>query len=147
MSQARIIFFHSRVVVNNKGNMVTKHRIQTDQAPQAIGAYSQAIRSGNSVYLSGQVGLNPQTMQLVEGGIHAQLEQIMRNMKGVLTAVGGDFSHIVKLTVFLKDLNDYALVNEVMKNHFTQPYPARSVVEISALPLGALVEIEAISVI
>lgn len=127
--------------------MVTKHRIQTDQAPQAIGTYSQAIRSGNSVYLSGQVGLNPQTMQLVEGGIHAQLEQIMRNMKGVLAAVGGDFSHIVKLTVFLKDLKDYALVNDVMKNHFAQPYPARSVVEISALPLGALVEIEAISVI
>ncbi len=127
--------------------MVTKHRIQTEQAPQAIGAYSQGIRSGNSVYLSGQVGLNPQTMQLVEGGTKAELEQIMRNMKGVLAAVGGDFTHIVKVTVFLKDLNDYALVNEVMKSHFTQPYPARSVVEISALPLGALAEIEAISVI
>lgn len=127
--------------------MVTKHRIQTDQAPQAIGAYSQGIRSGNSVYLSGQVGLNPQTMQLVEGGVKPELEQIMRNMKAVLASVGGDFTHIVKLTVFLKDLTDYALVNEVMKNHFTQPYPARSVVEISALPLGALVEIEAISVI
>lgn len=127
--------------------MVTKHRIQTDQAPQAIGAYSQGIRSGNSVYLSGQVGLNPQTMQLVEGGAKPELEQIMRNMKAVLASVGGDFTHIVKLTVFLKDLTDYALVNEVMKNHFTQPYPARSVVEISALPLGALVEIEAISVI
>jgi reactive intermediate/imine deaminase len=127
--------------------MVTKHRIQTDQAPQAIGAYSQGIRSGNAVYLSGQVGLNPQTMQLVEGGAKPELEQIMRNMKAVLASVGGDFTHIVKLTVFLKDLTDYALVNEVMKNHFTQPYPARSVVEISALPLGALVEIEAISVI
>ncbi len=127
--------------------MVAKHRIQTDQAPLAIGAYSQGIRTGNSVYLSGQVGLNPQTMQLVEGGTKAELEQIMRNMKGVLAAVGGDFTHIVKLTVFLKDLTDYALVNDVMKNHFTQPYPARSVVEISALPLGALVEIEAISVI
>lgn len=127
--------------------MVSKHRIQTENAPQAVGSYSQAIRTGNWVFLSGQIGLNPQTMQIVDGGAQNQLEQIMRNMKAVLTSVGGDFTHIVKLTVFLKDLSHYPLVNDVMKAHFTLPFPARSVVEVAGLPLGALVEIEATAVI
>jgi len=127
--------------------MVNKYRIQTDNAPQAVGCYSQAIRTGNWVFLSGQIGLDPKTMQIVEGDVHKQLEQIMLNMKAVLTSVGGDFSHIVKLTVFLTDMSHYPLVNDVMKAHFVLPYPARSVVAVSGLPKEALVEIEAVSVI
>lgn len=127
--------------------MVTKYRIQTEQAPLAVGCYSQAIRSGNWVFLSGQIGMNPQTMQLVEGGVVAELEQIMRNIKAVLAAVGADLSHVVKVTVFLKDLRDYTILNETMERHFNSPYPARSAVEVAGLPKGALVEIEVISVI
>lgn len=127
--------------------MVTKHRIQTEQAPQAVGCYSQAIRSGNWLFLSGQIGLNPETMQMVEGGISAELEQIMRNIKAVLACVGANFSHIVKVTVFLKDLGNYTLLNEAMHNYFSMPYPARSAIEVAGLPRGAVVEIEAIAVI
>ncbi|HRE32253.1 MAG TPA: RidA family protein [Candidatus Berkiella sp.] len=127
--------------------MVTKYRIQTEQAPQAVGCYSQGIRSGNWVFLSGQIGLNPQTMQMVEGGIIAELEQCLRNLKAVLASVGGDFSHIVKVTVFLKDLGNYTVLNEIMQKYFTTPYPARSALEVSRLPRDALVEIEAIAVI
>ncbi len=127
--------------------MVTKHRIQTEQAPLAVGCYSQAIRSGNWLFVSGQIGMNPQTMQLVEGGIAAELEQIMRNIKAVLAAMGADFSHIVKVTVFLKDLGHYTILNETMEKHCSMPYPARSAVEVAGLPRGALVEIEVIAVI
>ncbi|MGE3319381.1 MAG: RidA family protein [Candidatus Berkiella sp.] len=124
-----------------------KGLIQTEQAPKAIGCYSQAIRAGNWVFLSGQIGLKPDLMQIVEGGVRAQLEQIMLNMKAVLAKAGGDLSHIVKQTVFLVDMAHFALVNEVMMGHFSMPFPARSAVQVSALPLGALVEIEAIAVI
>jgi reactive intermediate/imine deaminase len=127
--------------------MVSKHRIQTDNAPQAVGCYSQAIRTGNWVFLSGQIGLDPKTMQMVDGDVQRQIEQILRNMKAVLNSVGGDFSHIVKLTVFLTDMSHYVILNDVMKTHFVSPYPARSVVEVSSLPKNALVEIEAVSVI
>ena len=127
--------------------MVSKHRIHTDNAPEAVGCYSQAIRTGNWVFLSGQIGLDPKTMQMVEGDVQKQLEQILRNMKAVLGAVGGDFTHIVKLTVFLTNMSHYQVLNDVFKAHFTMPYPARSVVEVSALPKGALIEVEAVSVI
>lgn len=127
--------------------MVTKHRIQTEQAPLAVGCYSQAIRSGNWVFVSGQIGMNPQTMQLVEGGAVAELEQIMRNLKAVLAAVGADLTHVVKATVFLKDLGHYTILNEIMEKHFSLPYPARSAVEVAGLPRGALIEIEVIAVI
>ena len=127
--------------------MVSKHRIQTENAPEAVGCYSQAIRTGNWVFLSGQIGLDPKTMQMVDGDVQKQLEQILRNMKAVLGAVGGDFTHIVKLTVFLTNMSHYQVLNEVLKAHFAKPYPARSVVEVRALPKGALIEIEAVSVI
>ncbi len=127
--------------------MVRKQIIQTDNAPQAVGCYSQAIRTGNWIFLSGQIGLDPKTMQMVEGEVQSQIEQILCNMKAVLKSVGGDFSHIVKLTVFLTDMNDYPILNDVMKKHFALPYPARSVVGVSSLPKNALIEIEAVSVI
>lgn len=124
-----------------------KQLIQTEQAPTAVGCYSQAIRSGNWLFLSGQIGLEPALMHIVDGGVRAQLEQIIRNMRAVLVAAGGDLSNIVKQTVFLTDLSHYALVNELMMEHFKLPYPARSLVQVSGLPLGALIEIEAVAVI
>lgn len=124
-----------------------KQLVQTDNAPQAVGSYSQAIRTGNWVFLSGQIGLDPKTMQMVEGDVGQQIEQILRNMKAVLSSVGGDFSHIVKLTVFLTDMDHYSILNEAMKSHFVLPYPARSVVQVSSLPKNAMIEIEAVSVI
>ncbi|MBI4192506.1 MAG: RidA family protein [Betaproteobacteria bacterium] len=120
-----------------------KQPIQTAAAPQAIGTYSQAIRCGDTVYLSGQIGLDPATMQLVEG-IDAQIQRVFQNLKAVAAAAGGSFDHAVKLTVYLTDLSHFARVNEIMSMYFTQPYPARAAVGVASLPRGALVEIDAI---
>ena len=120
-----------------------KQPIHTAAAPQAIGTYSQAVRCGDTVYLSGQIGLDPETMQLVDG-IEAQIHRVFQNLKAVATAAGGSLDHAVKLTVFLTDLSHFARVNEIMSTYFTQPYPARSAVGVASLPRGALIEADAI---
>jgi 2-iminobutanoate/2-iminopropanoate deaminase len=120
--------------------------IQTTSAPAAIGPYSQAIKVGNTVYCSGQLGLDPATGNLV-AGFEAQVKQALLNLKAVTVAAGGDPSQCVKLTLFLTDLSKFALVNELMSQFFTQPYPARSTVGVASLPKGGEFEIEAIMVL
>ena len=124
-----------------------KKIIQTDRAPAAIGTYSQAVRAGDTVYLSGQIPLDPRTMQIVEGGIEVQIRRVFDNLDAVATAAGGGLKDIVKLNVFLIDLGHFAKVNEIMSAHFSQPYPARAVVGVGALPRGAQVEIDAVMVL
>lgn len=126
---------------------MTKEIINTDLAPQAIGTYSQAVKVGNTVYLSGQIPLIPDTMQLVDGDISAQITQVFNNLKAVSEAAGGTLSDIVKLNVFLTDLSHFPIVNEIMGRYFQLPYPARAVVGVAALPKAALVEMDAIMVI
>ena len=117
--------------------------IHTEAAPKAIGTYSQAVRCGNTVYLAGQIGLDPSTMELV-AGIGPQIHRVFENLKAVATAAGGGLGDIVKLTVYLTDLNNFARLNEIMGTYFTEPYPARAAVGVASLPRGALVEIDAI---
>jgi reactive intermediate/imine deaminase len=118
--------------------------IATPLAPQAIGTYSQAIRAGSTVYLSGQIPLDPETGQLVAGDMEAQVRRVFENLKAVATAAGGDLSDVVKLTVYLTDLAHFALVNRVMAEYFSQPYPARAAVGVAALPKGATVEMDGV---
>ena len=118
--------------------------IHTSRAPQAIGTYSQAIRAGDTVYLSGQIPLDPASGELVTGDMEAQVARVFENLKAVAEASGSDLSHIVKLTVYLTDLGHFALVNRVMAEYFTPPYPARAAVGVAALPKGATVEMDAI---
>lgn len=122
---------------------VTKQAVQTAEAPQAIGTYSQAIRAGNTLYLSGQIGLDPVTMQVVEG-VEAQIHRVFRNMQAVAGAAGASLDDAAKLTVFLTDLAHFAKLNEIMAQYLKPPFPARSALGVSQLPRGALVEIEAI---
>lgn len=124
---------------------MTKQAVYTPAAPQAIGTYSQAICAGDCVYVSGQIGLDPATMQVVDG-IDAQVHRVFRNLQAVAAAAGANLDDAVKLTVFLTDLAHFALLNEIMSQYVKHPYPARSAVGISQLPRGALVEIEAILV-
>jgi reactive intermediate/imine deaminase len=124
---------------------VNKEPVQTPDAPGAIGIYSQAIRAGNTVYLSGQIGLDPATMQLVDG-IDAQIHRVFRNLQAVAAAAGATLDDAVKFTVFLTDLANFARLNEIMSQYVQAPYPARSAVGVSQLPRGALVEIEAVLV-
>jgi reactive intermediate/imine deaminase len=118
--------------------------IYTERAPKAIGTYSQAVRVGDTVYLSGQVPLDPGTMQLVGGDIEAQIRRVFENLKAVAEAAGGSLADAVKMTVWLTDLAHFAKVNEVMAAYCTQPYPARAAIGVAALPRGAQVEIECI---
>jgi reactive intermediate/imine deaminase len=118
--------------------------ISTKSAPAAIGTYSQAVKVGSTVYMSGQIPLDPATMQMVEGGIDAQITRVLENLKAVATAAGGTLDNAVKVTVFLTDLANFAKVNEIMAKYFNQPYPARAAVGVASLPRGAQVEIEAI---
>ncbi len=124
--------------------IVARQAIQTDNAPQAIGTYSQAMQSGGTVYLSGQIPLLPETMELVEGDMRAQTRQVFDNLSAVCSAAGGSLANVVKLNVFLTDLSYFPLVNTVMAEYFAQPYPARAAVGVAALPRGAAVEIDAI---
>jgi reactive intermediate/imine deaminase len=126
---------------------MTRHIITTDQAPQAIGTYSQAVKVGNIVYLSGQIPLEPATMQLLEGDMRSQIVRVFENLKAIAIAAGGSLADIVKLTVYLTDLNHFPLVNEVMAAYFKEPYPARAAVGVAQLPKGATVEMDAIMVI
>lgn len=121
--------------------------ISTPNAPAAIGPYSQAVRADRTIYLSGQIALDPATGQLVDGGVQPQVEQVFRNMKAVVEAAGGSLAQCVKLTLFLTDLAHFPVVNEIMQRHFAQPYPARSTVGVASLPRGALFEAEAIVVL
>ena len=123
-----------------------KQAIYAAEAPQAIGTYSQAVRAGNTVYLSGQIGLHPATMQLKEG-IDAQIRQVFSNLGAVAAAAGASLDDAVKVNVCLTDLANFGRVNEIMAQFFSQPYPARAAVGVAALPRGALVEIEAILVV
>ncbi len=118
--------------------------IQTEQAPQAIGTYSQAVRVDGRVYLSGQIPLVPETMELVSGDMEAQIRRVFENLKAVAEAAGGGLADIAKLTIFLTDLGHFPLVNQVMAEYFEQPYPARAAVGVAALPKGAQVEMDAI---
>lgn len=124
--------------------MANKEPVQTSDAPAAIGPYSQAVKSGSLVFLSGQIPLDPESMELVGGGIEEQTQQVFKNLNAVAQAAGGGLNDIVKLTIFLTDLNEFAAVNAIMAEHFAEPYPARATIEVSALPKGAVVEIEAI---
>lgn len=126
---------------------MTKYIIQTDNAPQAIGTYSQAIKVEHTVYLSGQIPLVPATMKIIEGDITAQITQVFDNLQAVAVAAGGDLSDIVKLNVFLTDLTCFPLVNDIMADYFNEPYPARAVIGVAALPKAAEVEMDAIMVL
>jgi reactive intermediate/imine deaminase len=120
--------FHSRAM--------KKEIIHTDKAPKAIGTYSQAVRVNDTVYLSGQIPLSPETMDLVQGDMHAQIRRVFENLREVAFAAGGDMADLVKLNVFLTDLGDFPLVNKVMAEYFSEPYPARAAVGVSAPPRG-----------
>ena len=117
--------------------------ISTPDAPAAIGTYSQAVRAGDTVYLSGQIALDPKTMQVVEG-FENQAKRVFENLQAVCKAAGGDFSKVVRVTVYLTDLANFAKVNEVMATYFKQPYPARAAIGVASLPRGSLVEIDAV---
>ena len=125
---------------------MNKRIIQTPDAPAAIGTYSQAVQVDRTVYLSGQIGLDPVSMQLVEG-IEAQIHQVFRNLAAVAAAAGGSLSDVVKLNVFLTDLGHFPKVNEIMAGYFSQPYPARAAVGVASLPRGALVEADGVLVL
>jgi reactive intermediate/imine deaminase len=123
---------------------MSRKSIHTERAPAAIGTYSQAVRAGDTVYLSGQVPFDPATMQLVPGDMEAQARRVFENLKAVAEAAGGSLAHAVKLTIFLTDLANFAKVNEVMAAYFEKPYPARSTIGVAQLPRGAQIEIECV---
>lgn len=126
---------------------MSREIIATSQAPQAIGTYSQAVKVGDTVYLSGQIPLNPQTMEMVDGSMEAQIRQVFDNLQAVAHAAGGSLQDIVKLNVFLTDLAHFPLVNEVMAQYFSTPYPARAAIGVASLPKNAAVEMDAILVL
>jgi len=126
-----------------------KHIISTSKAPAAVGTYSQAVAvtGGTSIYLSGQIPLVPETMEVVEGNIEAQIHQVFKNLIAVCQEAGGDLSNIVKLNIFLTDLNNFAVLNEIMASYFDQPYPARAAIGVNELPKGVSVEMDGVMVI
>jgi reactive intermediate/imine deaminase len=126
--------------------MANKQIIQTPDAPAAIGTYSQAVRVGDTVYLSGQIGLDPASMQMVEG-IEAQIHRVFQNLRAVTVAAGGSMNDVVKLNIFLTDLGNFAKVNEIMATYFEQPYPARAAVGVASLPRAAMVEADGVMVL
>ncbi len=121
-----------------------KEIISTDQAPQAIGTYSQAVKVGGTVYLSGQIPLVPETMEMVEGGMEAQIRRVFDNLQAVAKAAGGSLADVAKLNIFLTDLAHFPLVNQVMAEYFEQPYPARAAIGVASLPKDAGVEMDAV---
>ena len=126
---------------------MTKEIISTKNAPQAIGPYSQAVKAGNLMFISGQIPLDPETGDLVSKSIEDQAKQVLENVKSICEAAGYSLDDIVKISIFLTDLSNFAVVNDMMKEYFSEPYPARATVEVSGLPLGVNVEIEAIVLI
>jgi reactive intermediate/imine deaminase len=123
---------------------MSREPVHTDHAPAAIGTYSQAIRAGNLVFLSGQIPLVPETMEIVEGDFSARARQVFENLGAVAVAAGGNLNQVVKLTIFLTDLDNFAAVNEVMQDYFDEPFPARAAVGVASLPKGVDVEADAI---
>lgn len=123
---------------------MTRTIIATDRAPQAIGTYSQAVKVGTTVYMSGQIPLDPASMELVEGGIEDQIKRVFDNLTAVAEAAGGSLADVAKLNIFLTDLSCFPTVNEIMATYFTQPYPARAAVGVASLPKGAQVEMDAV---
>ncbi|MDH3510358.1 MAG: RidA family protein [Gammaproteobacteria bacterium] len=126
---------------------MTKKAIHTEDAPAAIGTYSQAIQVGNVVYLSGQIPLDTETGELIEGDIRVQIEQVFKNLQAVAEAAGSSLQNAVKITVYLTDLNNFSAVNEIMAAYFEEPYPARAALGVASLPRGATVEADAILVL
>ena len=126
-----------------------KHIIATDKAPAAIGTYSQAVAvtGGTTVYLSGQIPFIPETMEIIEGGISEEIHQVFKNLTAVCSEAGGDLSHIVKLNIFLTDLSNFPIVNEVMAQYFDQPYPARAAIGVKALPKAVSVEMDGVMMV
>ena len=118
--------------------------VNTSAAPQAIGPYSQAVKTDGLAFLSGQIPLDPRTMEIVSGGIDAQSHRVFQNLNAVIEACGANTADVLKLTIYLTDLSEFAVVNEIMADYFSEPYPARATVEVRALPKGALVEVDAI---
>jgi len=127
--------------------MADKQIISTENAPKAIGPYSQAVKAGNTVYFSGQIALNPDTMELVNDSFEAQTVQVFENLSAVATAAGGSLADMVKINIFLTDLGNFAATNDVMKQYFSEPYPARAAVGVKELPMGVDIEIEGIMVL
>lgn len=127
--------------------MSNKAIIHTDQAPAAIGTYSQAVKVNNTVYLSGQIPLDPETMEIVSDDVAVQITQVFDNLTAVCEAAGGDLSSIVKLNIFLTDLSNFPIVNEIMGQYFAEPYPARAAIGVRALPKGSRVEMDGIMVV
>ena len=123
---------------------MSKAIIQTDRAPQAIGTYSQAVKAGNTVYLSGQIPLVPETMQMVSEDFAEQAQQVFKNIQAVCEAAGGSMRDLAKVNIFLTDLNNFAAVNEIMSQYFTAPYPARAAIGVAALPKGSQIEIDGV---
>jgi len=128
-------------------HQMNKTAIHTNSAPAAIGTYSQAIRAGGSVYISGQIPLDPDTGEMVTGNIRLQIQQVFDNLAAVAEAAGGSLQNAVKITVYLTDLSHFTAVNEIMKSYFEQPYPARAAIGVASLPKGAAVEADAILVV
>ena len=126
---------------------MAKTIIQTDEAPQAIGTYSKAVKVDNTVYVSGQIPLDPASMEVVEGGIEAEIRRVFDNLQAVAEASGGSLSNVVKLNIFLTDLTNFPTVNEIMATYFQQPYPARAAIGVASLPKGVGVEMDAVLVI
>ena len=124
-----------------------KEVIQSSDAPAAIGPYSQAVRAGHTLYLSGQIPLDPSTMKIVDGGIEAQAHQVFRNLRAVMAAAGASLDDMVKVSILMTDLGDFAKVNDIMATYFAKPYPARATYQVSALPRGAMIEIEGTAVL
>ncbi|MCW8926130.1 MAG: RidA family protein [Xanthomonadales bacterium] len=123
---------------------MSKKIIHTEQAPKAIGTYSQAVRQGNLVFLSGQIPLVPETMEMVEGGIEVQIRQVFENLSAVCKAAGGSLDDILKLTIYLADMGDFPQVNAIMEQYFNSPFPARAAIGVAALPKDARVEMDAV---
>jgi reactive intermediate/imine deaminase len=131
------------IEIKYRNQVMSKQIISSSLAPAAIGTYSQAVKVGNTVYMSGQIGLDPASMLLVDG-VEAQIHRVFSNLKAVAEAAGGNMGHIVKLNIFLTDLTNFAMVNTIMAEYFTQPYPARAAVGVASLPRGALVEADGV---
>lgn len=132
------------IVKKNQENRMAREIINTDKAPQAIGTYSQAIKVGTTVYMSGQIPLIPETMELVEGDISLHIRRVFDNLKAVAQAAGGELKDVAKLNIFLTDLSHFPTVNEVMAEYFTEPYPARAAIGVASLPKDSQVEMDAV---
>ena len=146
----KILFFLCTIPVivilifSTESKIMPKEIISTTNAPQAIGPYSQAVKTNNLMFISGQIPMDPTTGNLVEGSIEDEANQVLKNLQSICEAAGYSLDDAVKITIFLTDIGNFAVVNDVMKEHFSEPYPARATVEVSGLPLGVNVEIEAI---